>query len=99
MNETPTNGSPPASPGLAPGMSRALEALRQNLLDVGKRNKLINSPIDKNRGKQLSVVDELSDEVFKILYLQGKKMTFAASSRGAGRLLGRGFRGGLPAAR
>ena len=80
MNETPTNGSPPASPGLAPGMSRALEALRQNLLDVGKRNKLINSPIDKNRGKQLSVVDELSDEVFKILYLQGKKMTFAASS-------------------
>ncbi len=61
---------------LARGMAKAVESLRQQLLDVGKRNKLINAPIGKTRAKQLTIEDELADEVFKILYLQGKSMTF-----------------------
>ena len=58
------------------GVAKAVERLRQQLLDVGKRNKLINAPIRKDRAKQLTIEDELADEVFKILYLQGKSMTF-----------------------
>ena len=57
------------------GLVKAVESLRQQLLDVGKRNKLINAPIRKDRAKQLTIEDELADEVFKI-YLQGKSMTF-----------------------
>ena len=59
----------------ARGLVKAIESLRQHLLDVGKRNKLINAPIRKDRAKQLTIEDELADEVFKI-YLQGKSMTF-----------------------
>ena len=54
----------------ARGLVKAIESLRQHLLDVGKRNKLINAPIRKDRAKQLTIEDELADEVFKI-YLQG----------------------------
>ena len=68
-------GTPPESFPL-PGIAKAVDSVRRQLLDVGKRNKLINAPIGKERAKQLTVEDELSDEVFKILYLQGKTMTF-----------------------
>ena len=45
------------------GVAKAVERLRQQLLDVGKRNKLINAPIRKDRAKQLTIEDELADEV------------------------------------
>ena len=61
---------------IARGMARAVEGLRKQLLDVGKRNKLINAPIGKTRAKQITIEDELADEVFRIVYLQGKSMTF-----------------------
>ena len=57
-------------------MAKAVDSVRRQLLDVGKRNKLINAPIGKERAKQITIEDELSDEVFRILYLQGKSMTF-----------------------
>ncbi len=53
--------------------------LRRQLLDVSKRNRLINTPIGKRRVKQLEIEDELSDQVFRTLYLERKKMTFGAS--------------------
>ena len=62
--------------GSARGVVTAVNSLRQQLLDVGKRNKLINAPVRKDRAKQITIEDELADEVFKILYLQGKSMTF-----------------------
>ena len=65
-----------------PGLSTAVESLRRQLIDIGKRNRLTNAPVGKNRAKQLDIEDELSDEVFKILYLQSRKMTFEPS-RGA----------------
>ena len=67
---TPTESFP------LPDMARAVESVRHRLLDVGKRNKLINAPIGRERAKQLTIEDELSDEIFKILYVQGKSMTF-----------------------
>lgn len=61
------------------GMAKAVESLRQQLLDVGKRNKLINAPIGKTRPKQITIEDELADEIFRIVWLQGKSMTFEPS--------------------
>lgn len=57
-------------------MGTAVHQLRQQLIDVGKRNRLTNAPVGKSRTKQLDIEDELSDEVFKILFHGGKKMTF-----------------------
>ena len=65
-------------------LSTALGGLRQQLLDVGKRNKLINAPIGKDRAKQLTIEDELADEVFRILCLEGRKMTFEPYRGGDG---------------
>ena len=69
--------------GLGPGMETAIHLLRQQLLDISKRNRLTNTPVGKRRVKQLEVEDERSNEVFRILYLQRKKMTFEAFRGGA----------------
>ena len=61
---------------LARGLATAVDRLRQKLLDVGKRNKLINAPIGKERAKQLTIEDELADEVYRILYVDNRSMTF-----------------------
>ena len=68
--------------GPARGVEIAVNNLRQQLLDIGKRNKLINAPIRKARAKQITIEDELADEVFKILYLQSKSMTFQPAQDG-----------------
>lgn len=54
----------------------AVAFLRRKLLDIGKRNRLINTPLLNARAKQLRVFDELSDEVFKLLVNQKRKMSF-----------------------
>jgi very-short-patch-repair endonuclease len=59
-------------------MEKAIEVLRQQLLDISKRNRLTNTPVGKRRVKQLEIEDERSDEIFRILYLGRKKMTFEA---------------------
>ena len=63
----------------APGVAKALETLRVGLLDVGKRNPLINAPIGKGRGKKIQLEDERSDQIFDILVQQGKRMAFEPS--------------------
>jgi very-short-patch-repair endonuclease len=56
----------------------AVAFLRRKLLDIGKRNRLINTPLRNARAKQLRVVDELSDEVFRLLVTEKRKMSFLA---------------------
>ncbi|MCY4533739.1 MAG: DUF4011 domain-containing protein, partial [Bryobacterales bacterium] len=65
----------------APALAKALDTLRAGLLDVGKRNPLINAPLGKGRGKQVQLEDELSDQIFDILVRQGKRMAFEPSQR------------------
>lgn len=72
----PDSLRPEGDSHLARGLATAIGRLRQKLLDVGKRNKLINAPIGKERAKQLTIEDELSDEVFRILHLENGSMTF-----------------------
>lgn len=77
MKQTASSQTDPEA-RLVPGMGTAIDHLRQQLIDIGKRNRLTNAPVGKDRAKQLDIEDERSDEVFKILYLQGKKMYFEA---------------------
>ena len=85
MNDDPHLGSD-QSPGIpetkkpAAGMRTAVEGLRKKLIDISKRNRLTNSRLHKPRAKQIDIYDELSDEIFKILYLKRRKMRFKPSS-------------------
>lgn len=58
---------------------RKLEASRQELLDLGLRNPLLNYRTLKARG--LDIVREKSPEVFRILVTDKRKMSFEANSR------------------
>src|SRR5437762_2138465 len=53
-----------------------LQKARQELLDLSARNRLINTPRDPTRGKKLDVVDERSEEVFRLLVREHKAMSF-----------------------
>lgn len=55
-------------------IEKKLLSSRKDLLDIGLRNSMINF---RSGAKSLLVVDELSEEVLKILYRQNKAMTFA----------------------
>lgn len=59
-----------------PLVQKALELQRRNLLDIGKRNPLTNAPIRTFRRNQLLIAQELSDEIYRILFVEGKKFTF-----------------------
>ncbi|MEA1605563.1 DUF3320 domain-containing protein [Pseudomonas spirodelae] len=58
-------------------ISQRLQSSRKELLDIGLRNSMLNF---RKTAKTLMVVDELSEEVFNILYRQYKTMTFAPMS-------------------
>ncbi len=64
------------------GWTQAIGYLKEKLIDTSKRNRLINSPLGKDRGKHLDIVNERSDEVYKLLVHQHKKMRFADSADG-----------------
>src|SRR5262245_56044722 len=49
---------------------------RRELLDLSARNRLINTPRGSSRGRRIDVVDELSEEVFRILVRERKAMSF-----------------------
>lgn len=67
---------PIGAAGLPRSVGAALEILRNRLLEIGKRNRLINTPLKNKRAKQLIVVDELSDETFRLLYRENRRMSF-----------------------
>lgn len=56
---------------------KKLSSSRKDLLDIGLRNSMISFSAT---AKSLMVVDELPEEVLKILYRQGKSMTFSPMS-------------------
>ena len=58
-------------------VKKKLAASRKDLLDIGLRNAMINF---RSSAKSLTIVDERSEEILKILYRQNKAMTFAAMS-------------------
>lgn len=62
------------------GMRTAVNELRKKLIDISKRNRLTNTRLHKPRGKQIDIYEERSDEVYRILYVNRKKMRFKPAS-------------------
>ena len=86
---------PPMEPqGEGPGpfrnsdasLRKALGHLRDQLIDLGTRNRLIHTPINGRGARQLKITDELSDEIFKILDA-GKTLTFEPMSKATAPIL------------
>ena len=55
---------------------RVLERARADLLDLTGRNRLLNTPRHRTRSKSLEIIDELSEEIFRILVDEQKTMAF-----------------------
>ncbi len=55
-----------------------LEAARRRLLDTGTRNRLVHVNRANARANCLNIIDEKSDEIFRLLRVEGKKMVFKA---------------------
>ncbi len=51
----------------APGILGRIERARRELLDLSARNRLISTPRGPSRGRKIEVVDERSEEVFRLL--------------------------------
>ena len=58
------------------GLHGILQKAREELLDLSARNRLINTPRDPDRGKKLEIVDERSEDVFRLLARERKAMSF-----------------------
>src|SRR6185437_2017956 len=59
-------------------LTEVLNRTRSNLLDLSLRNRLLNVPRTTAKSKRLDIVDEKSDEVFRILVREERAMTFLA---------------------
>ncbi len=53
-----------------------LDRERQQLLDIGTRNRLISTPRKQKRRKQIEIIHERSAQLFDILANQKRRMTF-----------------------
>ena len=61
-----------------PRVSALIEEARKKLVDTGTRNRLVH--VNRaGRGRFLNIVNERSDDVFRILYGERRKMRFHAS--------------------
>jgi very-short-patch-repair endonuclease len=56
--------------------SAKLERARMELLDLSARNRLLNIPRHAKTARTIEVVDEKSDEIFRILVTENKPFTF-----------------------
>lgn len=57
-------------------IARILNRDRKDLLDLTYHNRLLNVPRRQARSKTLEIIDEKSDEIFRILVEEGKTMYF-----------------------
>lgn len=62
---------------------QALARLQEQLLDISNRNRLINTPVDSQRAKQIKFVNEDADELFQILYRDRRRMSFKPAAEDA----------------
>lgn len=60
---------------------RELQKARKRLLETGSRNRLIHVNRKNRRANQLEVINELSDEIYRILRKDGHRMKFKAMGK------------------
>lgn len=63
-------------------IERILQNARQELLDLSARNRLISTPRDSNRSKRLEIVDERSEELFRLLVRERSALSFLPAHEG-----------------
>ncbi len=66
----------PAAVANAPGILGRIERARRELLDLSARNRLVSTPRGPSRGRKIDVVDERTEEVFRLLVAERKSMSF-----------------------
>ena len=67
-----------AAPGIDPRVASFIEDAHRKLVDTGTRNRLVHVN-RQGRGRFLTIVNERSDEVFRILHAERRRMRFHAS--------------------
>ena len=55
---------------------KRIQNTRRELLDLSARNRLISTPRGSSRGRKIEIVDERSEEVFRLLVRERKAMSF-----------------------
>jgi very-short-patch-repair endonuclease len=55
---------------------KRIQNARRDLLDLSARNRLINTPRSSSQGRKIEIVDERSEEVFRLLVRERKVMSF-----------------------
>lgn len=55
---------------------KRIQNTRRELLDLSARNRLINTPRGASPGRKIEIVDERSEEVFRLLVRERKAMSF-----------------------
>ena len=81
-NPTEVGGAPPDGDEATARTSiiAKINHARRELLDLTTRNRLLSAPRHTKRAKTIEVVDELCDEVYRILVTDGHTMTFLPRS-------------------
>ena len=81
-NPTEVGGGPPDDEEATAGTSivAKINHARRELLDLTTRNRPLSAPRHTKRAKTIEVVDELCDEVYRILVTEGRTMTFPPRS-------------------
>jgi hypothetical protein len=62
---------------------KRIQNTRKDLLDLSARNRLISSPRATSSGRKVDIVDERSDEVFRLLVRERKSMSFLPGAAAA----------------
>jgi very-short-patch-repair endonuclease len=57
-------------------IDEALRQARRDLLDIGKRNRLVSTPRGRVRSTSIEILDELTEQVYSRLVVDGKAMSF-----------------------
>jgi very-short-patch-repair endonuclease/DNA polymerase III delta prime subunit len=59
---------------------KRIQHARRELLDLSARNRLISTPRGASPGRKIEIVDERSEEIFRILVRERKAMSFLAGT-------------------
>ena len=62
--------------GIEADLIKRIQNTRRELLDLSARNRLISTPRSPSPGKKIEIVDERSEEVFRLLVRERKSMSF-----------------------
>jgi hypothetical protein len=85
--------------GTAPDIIKRIQDTRRELLDLSARNRLISTPYASSQGRKIEIVDERSEEVFRLLVRERRAMSFLPAAAEVDMEMGEGEGGGAAAPR